>query len=206
VHVLANTSPIALELTHVSQAVTDAPCVCFSDELIDAYPNAKVILSNRDPDKWLASMETAYYKILCHPDFKWFRALCAIDTVLIDSFLHYIPLTPLQEKLAPYFDLLHMPLLLWTDGDLQNRVKLRETFISHYAHIREIVPKENLLEWEPKDGYEPICKFLGKPIPDEPFPYVNKGDNAAVMHKVVGRIRALQLLTEYFNGLLLRVQ
>jgi hypothetical protein len=92
-----------------------------------------------------------------------------------------------------------MPLLLWTNDDWQNRSKLRETFISHYSHIREIVPKENLLEWEPKVSYEPICKFLGKPIPDEPFPYTNKRDNAAGMHKVVGRIRAFQLLTEYLK-------
>jgi len=55
--------------------------VCFSDELFAAYPNAKVILSNRDPDKWLASMEDAYYKILSSPEWKWFRALSALDLV-----------------------------------------------------------------------------------------------------------------------------
>ncbi|KAM0366855.1 hypothetical protein ACHAPK_008335, partial [Fusarium culmorum] len=35
-------------------------------------------------------------------------------------------------------------------------------------------PKERLLEWTVQDGWEPLCKFLDKPIPDEPFPHVNK--------------------------------
>jgi hypothetical protein len=43
-------------LGHYS-AVTDAPAVCFADELISAYPDAKVVLTTRDPDKWLVSME-----------------------------------------------------------------------------------------------------------------------------------------------------
>ena len=41
--------------------------------------------------------------------------------------------------------------------------------------IRGMVPKENLLEWTVDDGWEPLCKFLDKPVPDEPFPHVNTG-------------------------------
>jgi len=43
----------------------------------------------------------------------------------------------------------------------------------HYAMIRRIMPKERLLEFELKDGWEPLCRFLGKDIPDVPFPRVN---------------------------------
>lgn len=39
--------------------------------------------------------------------------------------------------------------------------------------IRGLVPKERLLEWCVEDGWEPLCEFLGKPVPDEPFPHVN---------------------------------
>ena len=39
--------------------------------------------------------------------------------------------------------------------------------------IRGLVPKENLLEWTPEDGWEPLCKFLGKDVPNKPFPHVN---------------------------------
>lgn len=40
--------------------------------------------------------------------------------------------------------------------------------------IRGLVPKERLLEWSVEDGWEPLCKFLGKPVPEnEPFPHAN---------------------------------
>ena len=46
------------------QAVTDIPCIMFVEELVTAYPNAKVILTNRDADKWIASMENSFYIIV----------------------------------------------------------------------------------------------------------------------------------------------
>lgn len=39
--------------------------------------------------------------------------------------------------------------------------------------VRGLVSKESLLEWTVEGGWEPLCAFLGKPVPDEPFPYVN---------------------------------
>ena len=46
------------------QAVTDTPCANFPDQLVAAYPNAKVILTTRDPDKWIQSMERSIYEVL----------------------------------------------------------------------------------------------------------------------------------------------
>jgi len=40
--------------------------------------------------------------------------------------------------------------------------------------IRGLVRKEKLLEWTVEDGWEPLCRFLDKGVPDEPFPHVNK--------------------------------
>lgn len=39
--------------------------------------------------------------------------------------------------------------------------------------IRGLVPPDRLLEWSVEDGWEPLCKFLGKDVPDEPFPHLN---------------------------------
>jgi Sulfotransferase domain len=44
------------------------------------------------------------------------------------------------------------------------------------------VPEDNLLEYRPQDGWEPLCKFLGKPVPAEPYPFINKGDSAYQLH------------------------
>lgn len=39
--------------------------------------------------------------------------------------------------------------------------------------VRGLVPPDRLLEWSVQEGWEPLCKFLDKPIPDESFPHVN---------------------------------
>jgi hypothetical protein len=45
-----------------------------------------------------------------------------------------------------------------------------------------VVPKDNLLEFRAVDGWAPLCKFLGKEIPDEPYPRINEGANVIKMH------------------------
>lgn len=42
--------------------------------------------------------------------------------------------------------------------------------------IRGLVPREKLLEWSPEDGWEPLCRFLDKPVPDIEFPHANAID------------------------------
>ena len=86
-------------------------------------------------------------------------------------------------------EVLHLVLHDWTGGDWRSRDKLREAFSRHYSHIRELVPKDRILEWEPKDGWDPLCKFLDKPIPKEPFPYANKGNDVSDRLLWGGRIR-----------------
>jgi hypothetical protein len=69
---------------------------------------------------------------------------------------------------------LHLPaLILDTKLADTHRIDLLE---AHNAYIRSVVPKDRLLEMQLSDGWEPLCKFLGKPIPDEPFPRVNDAD------------------------------
>jgi Sulfotransferase domain len=69
--------------------VTDAPCANLAEELLRAYPNAKVVLNTRDVDRWLASMETSYYDILA---WKPLQILSAIETVGIFPWCLYFRL------------------------------------------------------------------------------------------------------------------
>ena len=62
---------------------------------------------------------------------------------------------------------------------------------AHHNRIRALVPKDQLLEMDLSEGWEPLCKFLGMPVPDEPFPRTNDAAAAdsyatRVLLKVLG--------------------
>jgi len=60
----------------------------------------------------------------------------------------------------------------------KNEFRLKQNYRKHNAYVISTVPKEDLLVWNLKDGWEPVCKFLGKSIPDGPIPHDNRtGDN-----------------------------
>jgi hypothetical protein len=47
--------------------------------------------------------------------------------------------------------------------------------LDHVEHVKATVPKDQLLIMNitEGDGWAPLCKFLGRPIPDVPFPKLN---------------------------------
>lgn len=108
-----------------------------------------------------------------------------LSICLMHERLTYIIPQPLS-LLSEVFELVLRDL---TGGDWRSRQKLSEAFDRHNAHIRAIVPKENLLEWEPSHGWEPLCNFLGKPVPDDPFPHSNQGDDVARGLLMYARLR-----------------
>ena len=144
-------------------ALTDTPCVLFSEELLAAYPDAKVILTERDVDGWVASMQRSYYRVL---NSRGMRIMRVLD----------------GEFLGKYYAMGMGSLRTWTGGDVNDMEKLRRGYEEHYARMRAIVPRERLLEWHPRDGWEPLCEFLGKEVPEGEFPKVNQGDWVADLH------------------------
>ncbi|KAM0704799.1 hypothetical protein Q7P35_007585 [Cladosporium inversicolor] len=160
-------------------ALTDTPCVLFSEELLTAYPDAKVILTERDVDSWVASMQRSYYKVLMSRGMQIMRFLDA-------------------DFLGKYYAMGMGSLATWTGGDVHNIEKLKEGYVRHYARIRAVVPKERLLEWHPRDGWEPLCEFLGKDVPEGQFPKVNQGDWVAELH---GKMLVYSFVVVVLKGL-----
>jgi hypothetical protein len=64
----------------------------------------------------------------------------------------------------------------WTD---ENEAK--RAYEAHNANVRASVPEDRLVEWQPGDGWEPICSALDVPVPDAPFPHVNTTDEFRLM-------------------------
>jgi len=131
------------------EAVTDAPTYLYIPEVMEAFPDAKVILSVRDPERWWVSFLDTYEKhnaavkpILFLPSFREFQRafLNAIRIAFNDDIS--------KENAIPFFN-------------------------SHNEKIKKLVPPDRLLIFNVKEGWEPLCDFLGVPVPDEPFPWAN---------------------------------
>jgi hypothetical protein len=54
---------------------------------------------------------------------------------------------------------------------------LLDFYERHNEHIRNVVPRHNLLEYSPGDGWEELCEFLEVAKPQEEFPHINGKDN-----------------------------
>lgn len=63
---------------------------------------------------------------------------------------------------------------LGADIDEADDEQVRHAFEQWNEHVRETVPADRLLVFDVKQGWEPLCHFLGFPVPDEPFPRVNE--------------------------------
>ncbi|KAI7157543.1 hypothetical protein KC349_g5539 [Hortaea werneckii] len=154
-------------------AVSDFPCAAFSEELIAAYPEAKVILSVRDtPEIWYKSvLQTVWYVHMQSP--------LAPDKLLGQ---------PVFERFLP--SLFRMGKRMFSDVFEADFPRTGiDVYNEHIERVRTLVPQNNLLIFNVKDGWMPLCDFLGLPVPvaQEPgdFPRVNEGQ--AVVAKVLGK-------------------
>ncbi len=127
-------------------AAVDWPASSQWRELGEAYPDAVVVLSTRsDPRTWWSSVEST---ILSHL------------------------LGEPSPELAEWWEM---------GKDLQARMgcdwhdpqAAMTAYERHNAEVRSTVPASRLLDWQARDGWEPICRALGVAVPDEPFPHVN---------------------------------
>jgi hypothetical protein len=163
------TKPQFDKLLTICTAISDLPAILFADELLAAYPEAKVVLTNRNIDIWLVSFNKSVY-------------------VVLEERLNRFHEIFFPRGLGAAFACIRRVVTIWTGGDFENRDKLRQGFLDHYAHVRAVVPKENLLEFEYKDGWEPLCKFLGKDVPAGPYPRVNDAQATVNLMRGVSRI------------------
>lgn len=153
------------------RAVTDVPAIAFSEDLISVYPEAKVILVERDIEKWYKSFDDAVVKTMW---VKWGHLIANLDPWYVG------PIRDVHLRWAKDW--------MGVNSADEMRMVAKEKYREHYELIRRIVPRERLLEYKLGSGWEPLCDFLGKEVPDVEFPTVN---DTASMHErvsiIVGR-------------------
>ncbi len=144
------------------QATVDFPGYRCYKALMEYYPDAKVILSVRDPEKWYQS---AYETI--------YQAGPSLGQKILMSFK--LPFSPRLRKLIRVFKMAGQ---VW-EKDFSNRFTDKPyaiaLFKQHIEEVKRTVPAERLLIFDVQEGWEPLCRFLNKPVPAEkPFPRINE--------------------------------
>merc|ERR1712131_217076 len=67
----------------------------------------------------------------------------------------------------------------------REETRLKQGYRKHNAYVIATMPKENLLVWNLKEGWEPLCKFLNRPIPNEPIPHDNRTGDKEFMERYI---------------------
>lgn len=138
------------------QAATDWPVAAYYKDLMNVYPDAKVILTIRDPERWHRSVMNTLYQAG--------RGFFGRFTRIIPSVHQFLNA---MEK-AIWQDVFH--------NRLEDKAHAVEVFQNHIEEVKHVVPKERLLIFEARQGWEPLCSFLNVPVPiDKPYPHKNKG-------------------------------
>lgn len=144
---IANGEPVAWEKIFEGFAATvDWPSCNFYRELATAYPAAKVILTVRDPVSWYESTQRTIFSDL--------------DDVLRDQSNAWARMTKIV--IQDFFS-----------GRLHDRDHVIDVYNRHNETVKRTIPEERLLIYEIAQGWDPLCRFLGVPVPASPFPSSN---------------------------------
>jgi hypothetical protein len=141
------------------QSMVDWPGVTYWRELIAYYPDAKVLHTTRDPEKWFESTQATIFN----------RA--NLDRIIQPG--------PIAEFFMGLFGDIH--------PHMADRDWMIDFYRRHEAEVLASAPKDRLLVYPVGSGWAPLCEWLGVPVPSEPFPSENsRSDFVGRLDEVVG--------------------
>ncbi|HQT25072.1 MAG TPA: sulfotransferase [Burkholderiales bacterium] len=129
-------------------SAVDWPTAAFWDELSEAYPEAKFILTTRDAERWCDSFSETIFRLLQTR-------------------------SEAPPEMRPFLDMGHGVTVKTGFDAASGREGLVRNFRAHCEAVKGAIPAERLLVYEVREGWGPLCEFLGKPVPDAPFPNTN---------------------------------
>jgi hypothetical protein len=136
-------------------ACTDAPCCGTFPQLLELYPDAKVICTTRDPASWERSMNA-----VASVSTMWFLRILMLPLPTMRYFVDYINALRRQY--------------LYLYGE-QEPLR-QDVYHQHISWLKKLVPEDGLFFVDVKDGWRPLCEALGKEVPDQPFPNLNDAE------------------------------
>jgi len=135
------------------RSAVDWPACSFWREFAELWPEARVVLTVRDPERWYASAHGTIY-----------QAMTQMSAELS-------PAARAQLSLAR-----KIVLDRTFGGRFEDRDHAIEVYLRHNEEVERAFGPERLLVYEVAQGWQPLADFLGRRVPDEPFPRVNTTD------------------------------
>ena len=147
-------------------STVDWPTTYVWKELAAANPQAKIILTLRDPDAWYASAAATIFARMI--EFETLRAeALRSDPAAVD------------EARRRHMEMINTLIVENTFGGSLDKDNAIAVFNAHNEEVRRSVPREKLLVYKSGDGWEPLCAFLDMPVPSAPYPKVNTTEDFA---------------------------
>jgi len=178
------------------QANQDIPGNLYWEELFHASPNAKVILTVRDSTEvWNRSLIN-FMRQECarfgNPGFWLFHRFSSLGWTSPKM----LRMVDIVEDTKRFFfgrfaqEVKWFP-ANWTVFTWQRQQELiipfweamQDKYEAQIRRVKEVVPEDQLLVWNIKEGWEPLCKFLEKPVPSVPIPHDNKTGDVEFLEK-----------------------
>jgi hypothetical protein len=147
------------------ESTVDWPACTFWEQIWQTFPEAKVLLSVRDPEAWYASCLKSIHA----------SARAAGRGELEGG---SVEVSPEAMKMING--------LIWNgtfEGRFEDKDFAIEVMGAHNEDVKRKVPADRLLVYEITEGWEPLCEFLEVPVPDTPMPHLN---DAASFRAMVG--------------------
>ncbi|MGB5257140.1 MAG: sulfotransferase family protein [Woeseiaceae bacterium] len=129
-------------------SAVDWPTACFFRELVKEFPSAKFVLTQRDPERWADSFGATIYTLLAGRD-------------------------QAPQEMHAWLDMANAVIAKTGFPPGIDRDGLIKAFIAHNDAVKETIPADQLLVFEVKQGWEPLCSFLEVPAPADEFPRTN---------------------------------
>jgi len=130
------------------ESAVDWPTAGFFRELAATYPAARFILTVRSPQSWADSFSQTIYPLLTQRD-------------------------RVRDEMLPWIDMAAGVVARTGFPAGLDSAALQQAFVAHGDAVKAAIPAERLLVYQVKDGWGPLCEFLGVPTPAEPFPRSN---------------------------------
>ena len=148
------------------QASVDFPCYPWYKEHMNRYPDAKVILTVRPFENWYASVYSTVWQ--AGPQTIG-QKVAMMSKLLFNPRLRAVIKCVKLAKSTIFGE--HF------QGRFNDKAFAEKIFHKYHEDVKAYVPAEKLLVYDVSEGWEPLCKFLGVPAPNDPIPHLNKREN-----------------------------